>query len=118
MIRRPPRSTLFPYTTLFRSAHDRIARPAEGRRRLEHYARLVRDRQPQLGRVVPVVEADRDDLRRQHWREEDHVLERVAAAAPPEDHKGRARVLDDARALERAVARRAAHLEPDDPQGR
>src|SRR2546429_3221892 len=25
MIRRPPRSTLFPYTTLFRSAHDRDA---------------------------------------------------------------------------------------------
>src|SRR5258707_794255 len=25
MIRRPPRSTLFPYTTLFRSAHDRKA---------------------------------------------------------------------------------------------
>src|SRR3712207_8325184 len=24
MIRRPPRSTLFPYTTLFRSVHDRI----------------------------------------------------------------------------------------------
>src|SRR2546430_12250331 len=29
MIRRPPRSTLFPYTTLFRSAHrDRLPRPA------------------------------------------------------------------------------------------
>src|SRR2546430_13618655 len=27
MIRRPPRSTLFPYTTLFRSEHD----PADGR---------------------------------------------------------------------------------------
>src|SRR3712207_8612260 len=30
MIRRPPRSTLFPYTTLFRSAgrpHDRLDRP-------------------------------------------------------------------------------------------
>src|SRR5256885_10990284 len=26
MIRRPPRSTLFPYTTLFRSAHQRPAR--------------------------------------------------------------------------------------------
>src|SRR3712207_7286985 len=26
MIRRPPRSTLFPYTTLFRSLHDRPAR--------------------------------------------------------------------------------------------
>src|SRR2546430_12092634 len=25
MIRRPPRSTLFPYTTLFRSQHDEIA---------------------------------------------------------------------------------------------
>src|SRR5258707_3516905 len=35
MIRRPPRSTLFPYTTLFRSAHhdlrQRIAFPARDR---------------------------------------------------------------------------------------
>src|SRR5215467_15459055 len=28
MIRRPPRSTLFPYTTLFRSARRRAARPS------------------------------------------------------------------------------------------
>src|SRR3712207_7731577 len=28
MIRRPPRSTLFPYTTLFRSRADEAARPA------------------------------------------------------------------------------------------
>src|SRR3712207_7970316 len=28
MIRRPPRSTLFPYTTLFRSPGERRARPA------------------------------------------------------------------------------------------
>src|SRR5260370_29931055 len=28
MIRRPPRSTLFPYTTLFRSPADRAAAPA------------------------------------------------------------------------------------------
>src|SRR2546422_3822479 len=27
MIRRPPRSTLFPYTTLFRSTHEQIRRP-------------------------------------------------------------------------------------------
>src|SRR5438034_2916911 len=35
MIRRPPRSTLFPYTTLFRSASDRrrTAPPSRGRRR-------------------------------------------------------------------------------------
>src|SRR2546422_7632007 len=35
MIRRPPRSTLFPYTTLFRSAHDQPAahpRRAHGHR--------------------------------------------------------------------------------------
>src|SRR2546421_6041667 len=30
MIRRPPRSTLFPYTTLFRSPSTRIGRPALG----------------------------------------------------------------------------------------
>src|SRR5256885_3943331 len=30
MIRRPPRSTLFPYTTLFRSRHDRGRGPARG----------------------------------------------------------------------------------------
>src|SRR5258708_26806553 len=28
MIRRPPRSTLFPYTTLFRSGHGGVGRPA------------------------------------------------------------------------------------------
>src|SRR2546422_3098610 len=35
MIRRPPRSTLFPYTTLFRSPHGRVARRRcrRGRRR-------------------------------------------------------------------------------------
>src|SRR2546430_15165429 len=31
MIRRPPRSTLFPYTTLFRSLYPRRHRPALGR---------------------------------------------------------------------------------------
>src|SRR2546427_9497139 len=31
MIRRPPRSTLFPYTTLFRSAVERRAHPASDR---------------------------------------------------------------------------------------
>src|SRR2546430_9268313 len=32
MIRRPPRSTLFPYTTLFRSALHRVIRSARARR--------------------------------------------------------------------------------------
>src|SRR2546425_6617729 len=40
MIRRPPRSTLFPYTTLFRSARA-VLHPAPSRR----------DRAPELGHV-------------------------------------------------------------------
>src|SRR2546429_3268660 len=32
MIRRPPRSTLFPYTTLFRSRHAKDYRPESGRK--------------------------------------------------------------------------------------
>src|SRR5688572_32218256 len=40
MIRRPPRSTLFPYTTLFRSAHGQVLR--DGRQQL-----VVRGARPQ-----------------------------------------------------------------------
>src|SRR3712207_7270607 len=38
MIRRPPRSTLFPYTTLFRSRHDDLAVETAGAEqgRIEH----------------------------------------------------------------------------------
>src|SRR2546422_2760459 len=37
MIRRPPRSTLFPYTTLFRSLPARIPRLQAPRRSLNHF---------------------------------------------------------------------------------
>src|SRR3712207_7578244 len=39
MIRRPPRSTLFPYTTLFRSRRARRARPSDDGRAVEVPAR-------------------------------------------------------------------------------
>src|SRR3712207_7370529 len=39
MIRRPPRSTLFPYTTLFRSAPGRVARRRHRHRRLRELGR-------------------------------------------------------------------------------
>src|SRR5689334_24590991 len=40
MIRRPPRSTLFPYTTLFRSVLDRLERdPREASRELDWVAK-------------------------------------------------------------------------------
>src|SRR5256885_11892587 len=54
MIRRPPRSTLFPYTTLFRSVHhrdldrDQAERVAVGRRRRD---RLVADHARAAGTV-------------------------------------------------------------------
>src|SRR5256884_2205998 len=41
MIRRPPRSTLFPYTTLFRSAHLRMVGHADVRRRHTAYQHRV-----------------------------------------------------------------------------
>src|SRR3712207_7921755 len=42
MIRRPPRSTLFPYTTLFRSIHGDLAGPTQTAERLglEHLEEL------------------------------------------------------------------------------
>src|SRR2546422_4508438 len=54
MIRRPPRSTLFPYTTLFRSAHGRL----RGRR-----LPLAQERRGHDGRLAParpVVEAEQE----------------------------------------------------------
>src|SRR5687767_15823925 len=71
MTRRPPRSTLFPYTTLFRSEHGR--RPAGG----------VEDRREEVGQVVDLhhVEsaADREDPQRVEDRDRGH-----------EEHHGRA----------------------------
>src|ERR1035438_7659314 len=40
MIRRPPRSTLFPYTTLFRSLHEHHGEGAVQRRELPQGGRL------------------------------------------------------------------------------
>src|SRR5260221_10627108 len=60
MIRRPPRSTLFPYTTLFRS--DRVRR-ARRRRAVEGPLRLARLRieRSQRARQVVEVAGDADD---------------------------------------------------------
>src|SRR5258708_29873641 len=41
MIRRPPRSTLFPYTTLFRSADDDARAGREHRARMHHLDELL-----------------------------------------------------------------------------
>src|SRR2546422_8112708 len=65
MIRRPPRSTLFPYTTLFRSrgAVERIER--------EH---ALRDGK-QVGGVVELVVCDPEGVQRFTPRSEEHTSE-------------------------------------------
>src|SRR5258708_24415421 len=76
MIRRPPRSTLFPYTTLFRSE----GKPAEPRRREQ--PRFRQDRCARLQRrVEPVLRSARRHLRRpvqkdpRQQRSEEHTSE-------------------------------------------
>src|SRR3989475_7273164 len=78
MIRRPPRSTLFPYTTLFRSAQDRRGRRDPGARAEHRHARLLQAaggdaRSLRSGRVVP-HRRHRDDRRGRlpvHYRPEE-----------------------------------------------
>src|SRR3712207_7034100 len=54
MIRRPPRSTLFPYTTLFRSPPDQHARPGDDRAREPLLPRAVLRHELETGsRVEP-----------------------------------------------------------------
>src|SRR5579872_5670066 len=44
MIRRPPRSTLFPYTTLFRSAPEDVVASLRGTPQIAHRLEVKRDR--------------------------------------------------------------------------
>src|SRR2546430_13564399 len=85
MIRRPPRSTLFPYTTLFRSlAHE--DRPAEVRAvAIDDGAEVERDRRAradglggQPGAGVSLIEAPGRD---------DAGVERFDTRAAPRDRK-------------------------------
>src|SRR3712207_8517512 len=78
MIRRPPRSTLFPYTTLFRSQGDaqrafHEGRIADGNSYLR--AALLTSDDPSLWRNVrwcPALERPESGLR---WRSEEHTSE-------------------------------------------
>src|SRR3712207_6989516 len=67
MMRRPPRSTLFPYTTLFRSDEEvwRITEPGtpHPRRRVEAVARLNAAGVPCGVLIAPVLPADRKSTR-------------------------------------------------------
>src|SRR5260370_18078528 len=72
MIRRPPRSTLFPYTTLFRSRHEPPHLALHERLRALRLAQPLADvRVHHLPEVVDVVAVHVDDLR----RSEEHTSE-------------------------------------------
>src|SRR5256885_8175626 len=60
MIRRPPRSTLFPYTTLFRSAASGIRVDAIDRITLERNTQRI---EPHHGRCVATATPDRKSTR-------------------------------------------------------
>src|SRR3712207_6881434 len=68
MIRRPPRSTLFPYTTLFRSAADATVAPVDVDEDAVYEELAVRDRQAEL-------EGDRLAGREVEARSEEHTSE-------------------------------------------
>src|SRR2546427_8576256 len=67
MIRRPPRSTLFPYTTLFRSVLDPVAVPADVPAFDQHAAKAVRRRKIDIALGIrgrgPVLRPDRKSTR-------------------------------------------------------
>src|SRR3712207_7651586 len=65
MIRRPPRSTLFPYTTLFRSARGRRGLPEGCERRLGRHRRGQPAQQRLLGRRRVPLDRRRQDLEEQ-----------------------------------------------------
>src|SRR3712207_8296768 len=79
MIRRPPRSTLFPYTTLFRSAERAVDAPSHDRRLLPGLRLRRRERRPRpepvrllrLRRELPLPVGPRAA----HGRSEEHTSE-------------------------------------------
>src|SRR3712207_7194172 len=77
MIRRPPRSTLFPYTTLFRSARDLRGRDARGQRRLRVAARAAMSSEAGGGlcRRLPGARTDARSLPSRAPRSEEHTSE-------------------------------------------
>src|SRR3712207_9487803 len=82
MIRRPPRSTLFPYTTLFRSIQDGAGEPTLHRTRylLEVLRRHRPDRGPDAGGGKGPRRAARADRARGGDRERDRPAAQRGAA--------------------------------------
>src|SRR2546430_7587405 len=82
MIRRPPRSTLFPYTTLFRSEKTQDAVPKKATLPTEK-GKVQRVTYPVADLVVPIGGLDvapnsnrKEDVKtKEDWRSEEHTSE-------------------------------------------
>src|SRR5689334_24767805 len=80
MIRRPPRSTLFPYTTLFRS-HDQVLENFQGTELKLHFERIVNGTmrasiKPQLVYLIPkTFKGTAKELLYKYDRSEEHTSE-------------------------------------------
>src|SRR3712207_6945688 len=107
MIRRPPRSTLFPYTTLFRS----VARHEVGRADVDRLlVAVVEGVDPRVLEEAPDDRGDPDGLR-------DPGDARAQAAAPPHVELDRhAGLRGPVERLDAAPVHQRAHLERD-PRG-
>src|SRR2546425_10988526 len=91
MIRRPPRSTLFPYTTLFRSRQAEFRGAHGASQRQEHLAASVEQRAVTFGRIhqrgrieMPVMVVNKmgdgphfapASDKNHHYRSEEHTSE-------------------------------------------
>src|SRR2546430_4273420 len=77
MIRRPPRSTLFPYTTLFRSVLERAEEPPRHRRRTVHALQRRLGAGPFDAETVAILHsaAGSPPLGRDDNRSEEHTSE-------------------------------------------
>src|SRR5688572_30854709 len=74
MIRRPPRSTLFPYTTLFRSVNGfRVRRSCSGENVPDHVAMDISE--PALGAIMVIGEFFMIEPEQVQDRSEEHTSE-------------------------------------------
>src|SRR2546430_17543038 len=92
MIRRPPRSTLFPYTTLFRSDRERqadgpvVGGPEERRERLEEEEESARREELVDGRASEDRRDDQEVHAQSQQRPERHRREAGEPEGPAVDH--------------------------------
>src|SRR2546430_3485789 len=76
MIRRPPRSTLFPYTTLFRSRAQENLAAAEGQKQRPRACQIIQNLEALGGGQFPVVVMIEITMHAAHcYRSEEHTSE-------------------------------------------